>query len=190
MEVPMSRLFMAILLALLLAPGVSVAQTPGSLMKGQRVRVVARCEAADCGEGDSQRIYTGQLEALNPDSLHIRTHAKNAEFVIPTATIARLYTVDGTRGHFWVGAGIGLLGGALIGGAIGSTTQFCIAECTPEDKATGVGVILGAPVGFLLGGIIGARIRSDRWRLVSIKDRRIGVAPRLDALGFIVDLRF
>jgi hypothetical protein len=190
----MARLFMAILLPLFLAPSVSVAQTPDSLVKGQRVRVVARCEVApDCREGDPRWIHVGQLEALDRDSLHIRARANNAELVIPTSSIARLYVVDGTKGHFWVGAGIGLLGGALIGGVIGSTTQFCIDECTDAQAQAGAieaGVILGAPAGFLLGGITGALIRSDRWRLVSIKDHRIGVAPRLDARGFSVDVRF
>jgi hypothetical protein len=53
-----------------------------------------------------------------------------------------------------------------------------------------LGVVLGAPAGFLLGGILGAVIRSDRWRAVPIKDHRISVAPRLDAVGFTVALTF
>jgi len=191
----MSRLFKSILLPLLLAPSVSVGQTPDSLVKGQRVRVVSRCEVASdqapvCREGGPLRTYTGQLETLDGGNLHIRAQSNNAEFVIPTAFITRLSIGVGTRGHFWAGAGIGLLSGALIGGVIGSTTQFCISECSPEDKATGVGVILGAPAGFLLGGVIGTLIRSDRWRLVSINDHPISVAPRLGARGFTVDVRF
>ena len=194
----MSRLFKSILLPLLLAPSVSVAQTPDSMVKGQRVRVVSRCEVASdqapvCREGGPLRIYTGQLETLDGGNLHIRAQSNNAELVIPTASVTRLSIREGTRGHFWAGAGIGLLGGALIGGLIGSTTEFCIDSCTREQAQQGAivaGVILGAPAGFLVGGAIGALSRSDRWRLVSSNNQRISVAPRLSALGFTVDVRF
>ena len=112
----MSRLFESILLPLLLAPSVSVAQTPDSMVKGQRVRVVSRCEVASdqapvCREGGPLRIYTGQLETLDGGNLHIRAQSNNAELVIPTASVTRLSIREGTRGHFWAGAGIGLLGG-------------------------------------------------------------------------------
>jgi len=197
-EVPMSRLFTAGLLPLLLAPSLSVAQTPDSLVRGQRVRVVAQCKVAsnlalDCRAGHPPWTYTGQLEALHRDSLHIRAQADSAVLVVPRASIAHLYVVDGTRTHFWKGAGIGLLGGALIGGLIGSTTEFCIDECTTAEaqkEAIAVGVIFGAPAGFLLGGVIGALTRSERWRLVSINDHRISVAPRLSPRGFTVNVGF
>jgi ABC-type uncharacterized transport system permease subunit len=100
---------------------------------------------------------------------------------------------DGTKGHFWAGANIGLLGGALIGALIGSTTTFCIDECTDAQAQAGAieaGVIVGAPVGFLIGAVIGSLIKTDRWRPISINDHLIGVVPRLDATGFAVDVRF
>src|SRR5206468_1289902 len=61
-EVPMSRLFTAGLLPLLLAPSLSVAQTPDSLVRGQRVRVVAQCTVAsnlalDCRAGHPPWTY-------------------------------------------------------------------------------------------------------------------------------------
>jgi hypothetical protein len=197
----MSRRFTSILLSLLLAPSLSVAQMQDQLVKGQRIRVVSRCEvlraaAPRCpGLGDPspyEWTYSGQVEALHADSMAIRgarIHGASSEvaFAIPTASIVRLSVGNGTRGNFWKGAGIGLLGGAFIGGAIGSTTEFCFFGCSP---ATGIGVIFGAPAGFLLGGIIGAMIRSDRWRPVAIKDHPISVAPRLDALGFTMSVAF
>ena len=194
----MSRLFMAILLPLLVTPSGSVAQAPDSLSKEQRIRVITRCKvvpglAPDCRESDSRWTYIGQLEALDRDSLRVRSQSTNAERVIPTASIVRLEVADGTKGHFWTGAGIGLLGGALIGAVIGSTTGFCTGECTDaaaQDGAIAAGVIVGAPVGFLIGGVIGSQIRTDRWRLISINDHVIGVVPRFDAAGFAVDVRF
>ena len=194
----MSRPLLPIVIALLMAPSVSAAQAPDSLVKGERIRVVSRCSVApdlapDCGEGDQQWTYTGQLESLDPGSLHLRAQAKSGELVIPTSSIAGLYVSDGTKGHFWAGAGIGLVGGALLGAAIGSTTEFCIDSCTEEQAKAGaiaVGAVLGAPVGFLLGGVIGSQIRSDQWRLIPIADQRIGVGPRLGTLGVRVEVRF
>ena len=125
--------------------------------------------------------------------LDIRPQSNNAAFVIPTTSITRMSSAAGTRGHFWAGAGIGLLGGALIGGLIGSTTEFCLDSCTPEEARSGAikaGVILGAPAGLLLGGVIGALIRSDRPSPASFKAHRISVGPRLGAPGFTVDVRF
>src|SRR5881227_3261360 len=101
----MPRLFTAIVLPLLLAPSLGVAQR------------------AD-----------------------IRAQSSNPAFVIHTTSVTRLSSGEGTRGHFWAGAGIGLLGGALIGGAIGSTTEFCIDSCSAAQARSGaiiVGVILG-----------------------------------------------
>ena len=103
----------------------------------------------------------------------------------PTTSVTRLSSGEGTRGHFWAGAGIGLLGGALIGGVIGSTTELCLDSCTAEEARSGAikaGVVLGGTAGFLLGGVIGALIRSPR--------SSISVGPRLDAPGFSVAVRF
>src|SRR2546422_880624 len=96
----MPRLFAAIVLPLLLAPSLGVAQR------------------AD-----------------------IRAQSSNAAFVIPTTSVTRLSSGEGTRGHFWAGAGIGLLGGALIGGAIGSATEFCIDSCSASQARSGAAAV-------------------------------------------------
>ena len=186
------------LLLVLLAPSVSVAQAPDSLVKWQRVRVITRClvvpdQPPDCPDSDERWTYIGQLETLDRDNLHLSSETTHTEFVIPRASITHLYLTDGTKGHFWPGAGIGLVGGALIGAVIGSTTEFCVDSCTPDEAQAGAieaGIIIGAPVGFLLGGVVGSLIRSERWRLISINDYLISAAPRISAAGFALDIRF
>ena len=156
----MPCLFRAIALPLLLAPSLSVAQRPDSLVTGQR--------------------------ALDGSNLHIRARSNNAAFVIPTTSITRLSSPAGRRGHFWAGAGIGALGGALLGGVIKSTTELYLDNYTrtqARSDAIKAGVILGGTAGFLLGGVIGALIRSDR-------SSSISVGPRLRDPGFTVDVRF
>jgi hypothetical protein len=191
----MSRLIMSVLLPLSIAPSLIAAQTRSSMVQGQRVRVVSRCELA----GDAVArcpapgmswantwTYSGQLDALDGDTLRIRVRANQAALAIPTASIDRLTYKDGTKHHALQGAGLGLLGGALLGGVIGSTMEWCLLNsCGP---ATGLGIVVGAPAGLLFGSIIGALIRSDRWRTAPVKAHRIRVAPRLDALGFSVGM--
>jgi hypothetical protein len=119
--------------------------------------------------------------------------AQRLDIRAQSTSVPRLSSGEGTRGHFWAGAGIGLLGGALIGGAIGSTTELCLDSCTAAQARSGAiiaGVILGGSAGFLLGGVIGALIRSDRSSSASFNDHRISVGPRLDAPGFTVGVRF
>jgi hypothetical protein len=185
-----------IFLPLLFVQNVATAQTPETLVEGQRVRVAHRCritrdQPIECSERRSPRMTTGQLRTLDGDSLRISTQSTDTGLVIPTAYVDRLLVVDGRRSRFWTGAGIGLLAGAAIGGVIGSTQEWCLisfGDC--DDPATGLGVIIGAPAGFLIGGVVGAVIRSDRWRAVSVNDHRISVEPRPDALGLQLSVGF
>ncbi len=192
----MSRRFSTILLLLLLAPSLASSQTRDALVKGRQLRVVSRCEMARdsivrCPTPGTpwpyEWTYSGQLEALDADTIHIRMRSNEEAFAIPTTSIARLSYRDGTRSNTLRGAGIGLLGGALLGGVVGSTMDFCIFDC---DPATEVGVLVGAPAGLLIGSVIGALIRSERWRAVSMDGNRIRVAPRLDSPGFMVTMTF
>jgi len=137
------------------------------------------------------RLFTSiVLPLLLAPSLGV---AQRLDIRAQSTSVTRLSSGQGTRGHFWAGAGIGLLGGAVIGGVIGSTTELCLDSCTAAQARSGAitaGVILGGAAGFLLGGVIGTLIRSDRSSSASFNDHRVSVGPRLDAPGFTVDIRF
>jgi len=137
------------------------------------------------------RLFTAiVLPLLLAPSLGV---AQRLDIRAQSTSVTRLSSGQGTRGHFWAGAGIGLVGGALIGGAIGSTTELCLDSCTAAQARSGAiiaGVIVGGAAGFLLGGVIGTLIRSDRSSSASFNDHRVSVGPRLDAPGFTVDVRF
>jgi hypothetical protein len=90
---PACTMFIAIALPLLIAPCLT-AQERGSLVKGHRVRVVSRCEmardsVAKCPASDIpwpyEWTYTGQLEALDGDTLHIRLRPSHHPPRGPTA---------------------------------------------------------------------------------------------------------
>ena len=187
----MSRFSPWILLPLLCTTNIA-AQIPWTLLEGQRVRVALRCDVApdpkiECREHRSPQMVTGYLQALAGDTLLIRAKSSDPSLAIPAASVAQLWVVDGKKGNFWKGAGIGLLAGALIGGVIGSTQEFCLLDCGP---ATAIGVVVGAPAGLLLGGVLGAVVQSDRWRALLGNDRGVSVAPRLDVIGLTVSVAF
>src|SRR6266516_4496046 len=190
----MSRFPLWMWLLVTFGTNVAQAQTPGTPVEGQRVRVAHGCEIArdqpiECRERRSLRVETGQFRALDGDTLRMRAQSTDAEVAIPTAYVTQVWVADGSRTHFWAGAGIGSLAGALIGGVIGSTQQPAEGLTCPSP-ATACGVALGAPAGFLLGGVVGALIKSDRWRPVLVSHLRMSLEPQLDALGLQVSVAF
>ncbi len=136
-------------------------------------------------------VTFGTNVALDGDTLRMRAQSTDAEVAIPTAYVTQVWVADGSRTHFWAGAGIGSLAGALIGGVIGwgqhsadggwGWSLTCNTAC---------GVALGAADGFLLGGVVGALIKSDRWRPVPVSHLRLSLEPQLDALGLKVSVAF
>lgn len=189
----MSRFLMSIFLPVLFAPHAGSAQTPAALVEGQRVRVAYRCKVVrvqviQCRKSRSPRVDTGHVQSLDRDTLRIRGQSSDVDLAIPRASIAQLWVVDGRKGNFWAGAQIGLVAGALIGGVVGATQEFClIGGCTP---ATFFGVIIGAPVGAVVGGAVGSRIQSDRWRPLPVNGLGMSVQPRPGAIGLRVSVAF
>lgn len=181
-----------IFLPVLFAPNIATAQTSATLLQGQRVRVAYRCKVArgqvvECGARRSPRVDTGYLQAVDGHTLRVRGQSTDTELAIPTAFVDKVWVVDGKKGNFWAGAGIGLVAGAAVGGVIGSTQEFCILGCSP---ATEIGFILGAPAGFLVGGLVGALIQSDRWQAVGISGVHTSLEPRLNGIGVTVSVSF
>jgi len=194
----MSRFPLWMWLLVTFGTNVAQAQTPGAPVEGQRVRVAHGCDIArdqpiECRERRSLRVETGQFRAFDGDTLRMRAQSTDAEVAIPTAYVTQVWVADGSRTHFWAGAGIGSLAGALIGGVIGSTqhpAEGGWGSLTCPSPATACGVALGAPAGFLLGGVVGALIKSDRWRPVPVSHLRMSLEPQLDALGLKVSVAF
>ena len=99
----MNYLLKSIVLPLLLAPVISEAQTPDSLVKSQRVRVVSRCEVTGdqplaCGERGPLRTYTGQVEALDegaiPSNLNVVGDGQQALAVLRGEGIYATYIMS------------------------------------------------------------------------------------------------
>ena len=177
------------LLLWIVAPTVGVSSVGASQvavtrLDGRRVRVLHWCVTAD-GRREPCTDQ-GHVHSLSPQTLRLQTPAGD-ELVIPRMSIEGLWVADGRRGHFWAGAAIGLLAGGLLGAVIGSTQEFCVWGCSP---ATALGVLIGVPAGFVLGGVTGIMIRSDRWRGVPVGRPSASIDPRAEAVGIGLSVAF
>lgn len=71
---------------------------------------------------------------------------------------------------------------------MGSQLEICgLTSCNP---ATGYGAMVGMPAGFLIGGTIGAAVKSDRWREIGLASPRVSLVPRPDGIGASVSVGF
>jgi hypothetical protein len=139
------------------APVASInAQQTAPLAAGERVRVVVAT--------GRQARYTGTVAAVRGDTLVL--DRRNSEpIALPLASVARVERSLG-RGRCG-GAGararcmlLGALAGTLVGGAIGY-----FGSQDGSDMA-GIGVILGAPVGFIAGLVVGGLVGGERWQRI------------------------
>ena len=175
----MSRHLLWFVLAAIVTPTAALAQTTRPIV-GEHVRVVYQCEEGTWRRGQCRE--EGTVRATDADSLRLDL-AGDARWAIPSASVAQVWVRDGTRSHFWAGVGWGLLSGAVLGTAIGATQEFCIFTCS---SAAPIGFMLGAPAGMLIGGVIGAVIRTDRWR--PLEENGAGVRVRAVGNGVGVGL--
>ena len=167
----MPRLRSWMSLMLLLVPATATAQRSAPPSPDRGARVSARCEfvrmrPARCGERFHPRTVEGRLRGSVGDTLRLRPEWGGADLVIPADLTERMWVVEGTETHFWQGAAIGLMAGAVLGAALGSMLEYDFMGNT--SPATLPGLAVGAPAGFLLGGMIGAGVRTERWREVPL----------------------
>ena len=158
--------WLLVVLALFALSGPVGAEEVGAPDVGSRVRVSAR----DAGLWYSK----GTIQAIGQDTMAVLLDADSIVRDIPLHSISRLEIRVGRKGHALQGAGIGLLLGALAGGAIGAAYEGDIPGF--ELIHVAVGVAGGGLGGLLVGTIVGAAISSDRWKTVhQVGDVQLGV---------------
>jgi hypothetical protein len=128
-----------------------------AVQPGTRVRILAPSTA------DS--LIIGTVTAIDSDALLLSVRFDTAGVHVPLAHIRRLEVAQ-DPGHRSRQAGLwGLLAGAaagfvLLGADCSTGDPYC-------DETRAVGVVGGAAVGMLLGGLFGRR-GGDRWRVVPV----------------------
>lgn len=145
---------------------------------GIRLRIATR-------EPDRRRV-TGVLLGVTPDSLTLRDARTGAALAW---SFGQLDRIDASRGrHSFVGRGAirGLVGGAAFGGL---RSLVDCGRCDPAET-----IVANAALGFFVGGAIGAILRIERWRPVSVAEvatlpTAAGTATASPIAGLHVDVR-
>ena len=156
----------------LIGSGVLVAQSPDAVPLGARMRVTTT--AADS-------IHVGKLTSLDSVAVVLEGKALRhpglptewTSLTIPLASVRRLEVSRGQtrRARRTIAGGvIGLVAGSFIGGVIMAKAT----ECNCEESGIGVllGVPVGAAVGLLAGGGIGYAMAPHRWESIPIPGRK------------------
>ncbi len=171
----------------------ATAQEAPPVKVGDRVRVTA----PDLG------LYkqAGRLEALRADTLVVAVADSTMTF--PVASVTRLELSRGQKSHGLAGALIGGLVGAASGAILGyadgddppcreSGWFACWGETrlTAKEKARAGAIVLGI-VGVVVGRIVGANTKTDKWEEVPVDRVRVSLGPQRDGrFGFGASVRF
>ncbi len=172
----------ALALALAVAPpdGV-IAQDTLAVKVGTRVRVTAP-------ELDLDK-YDGTVVAVRGDTLTVGT------VQVPLASVTRLDVHQGRKGNGGKGAIIGTLVGLPTGLALGVFYQQACSNSSDIGQTclglVPIGAVAVGLAGALVGGTVGALMKTDRWSEVPLERLRVSLAPQGDGrFAFGLSVRF
>ena len=155
------------------------AQDSRAIMVGVRVRITAP-------DLDIYK-YDGTVAALRGDTLTV------GPVQVPLASVTRLDVHQGRKGNVGKGAMIGTLVGVPTGLALGVFYQQACSNSSDIGETCVALVPIGAVAiglaGALVGGTVGALIKTDRWEEVPLERFRVTLAPQRNgrfALGLSV----
>jgi len=174
----------------------SMAAQQPAVSLGTRVRVSSYCRTyftpmsvmrSGCNTDE------GALVGMSGDTIQVTVNQTLRSYDV--TKIARLEIPDGYESHWQTGAGIGFALGTgiafypLSGGpdiAVGNGPLTCYGE---PAKCVALAVVLGGLPGALIGGLIGAAARTERWVLVPGSRIRMAVEPLRIGFGVGASLR-
>ncbi len=137
--------------------------------------------------GSGDQVRATKLDSLSGTCLFVNRRDKSISIPIDSIAVLTHYK----EGHFWTGAGIGLVTGTLLGALIGGVSyqapeqqnSFGVLGTTGKGfSAVGTGIVIGAPLGFLTGGIIGGSEGHETFDLRTCKDLKTKRLILLQAL--------
>ncbi|PKD45172.1 hypothetical protein [Rhodohalobacter barkolensis] len=139
---------------------------------GDRVRISA--PAAQTKTLYRKTLF-GTVNNITPEEIYLLSN--NEYFIIPFNSIRRIHVSTGKKRNTGKGALIGLSSGALLGGMISLVTYEECDDSEPFgcwlDFSKGESFVLGAAAlglsGLVLGTVLGAIIKTDRWHRLPIE---------------------
>ena len=133
----------------------------------------------------------GTCAALSGDTLRLRTEDAAEPAAIPIASVMELEVQRGRKSNWATGAivgfGLGAAAGAIAGAAV------CADEACSGISAGHAAFVAGAVggAGFaIIGTVLGALTKSDKWEEVPLDQLRVSVVPGHDGVGLRVSVGF
>jgi len=165
---------MGLVTVLAVASSTSIIAQEQALQPGQRVRVTVPSLDLSKHQDTFQRV-AGDTLVLS-----------SAGYALPDVTRFDVYA--GRKSHLWLGAGIGLLAGAITG----AVTWTSIGDCgfVDDSECRFYGSLLFGGVGAVAGGVVGLLIKTDRWEEVPLDRLRLSIAPTRNGLGIGARIAF
>ena len=183
-----------ILVAILVFVPLASATAQVPIRRGERMRVTGPpvCQPTYTVCVGPPRQSVGTFWAWQADSLIMERNG-NA-LALPLDAVTKLEVSQGQKSYTVDGAIIGLLVGGVAGAAIGyasyqkceSQGEFfsCIGDLGPEFAAWGGALVIGLGGG-VVGALIGASTKTDRWAEVPLDRVRVSLGPQRDGrFGF------
>lgn len=150
----------------LLSPRESDAQAPEVLAPKTRIRYALPTD---------RRAIIAEVVVHRGDSLWVRRTQSADTVVLALSTLAQLDVSRGRQGRALRGAGIGLLSGVVVGGAIGYAAgdADCSGKfvCYDKPQAAAGGAAIFGLLGAGIGALIGRESRTDRWEPALLTSR-------------------
>ncbi len=153
----------------------ALAQAAAALREGQRVRVTSSVERTP--------VMTGVIGAVGADTILLRHKDRAGDSVatsIPLSSIARLQVSSGRHSRWLTGLLVGLGAGAASGAIIGVATGDGDDPLLGPGHYALMGAVVCAPVGGIVGVVIGALTKTERWQTVPLDRVGLSIAPGPD----------
>jgi hypothetical protein len=171
----------------LASAGDAAAQRP-AVEPGQRVRITAPLVGLQEVTATVFSVGGGALVVTGDSTVRVRLE-----------DVTRLEVSRGRKSNCASGLGWGFLAGAttgvVIGLASGSERQGslfgggCWMLCSAGAKAMVAGAALGT-AGAVVGLVVGAIVRSEKWKRVPLDGVRVSIVPRRGGLGLGASVAF
>lgn len=141
-----------------------------TLAPGTRVRVLSSCDTTAAHTGCD--VVKGRLLSRSGNSLLIQG-ADGVEHRVEVSPGVRIQQSTGYRRHTLLGLEIGSAVGLVTGAVL-------LADCTrgdEDDALCGPRLVVPVPVGAVLGTLVGALSRSERWEEVPEPRASLQIRP-------------
>jgi hypothetical protein len=127
----------------------------------------------------------GTVVAVGQDGITVRRDHPGDSLAIGFARIQRLDLSRGRHGHALIGLGVGVVGGALVGGLLGASSGNSGGfQVLNKHDDTILGAVLGGLAGAVVGPIVGAVIRTERWHTVWLRSAADHARATLDLMPY------